>query len=263
MDCFACRSSRAQLCAVCVKQALSDRNARLSKVGEEKARLERAMAHGLAQRQTILRRQDQLRKHAELKASLQAEISSVRKGSDRLARRVNELRHAVRRAQDFQLQHEHELTRLAQKMETSADATGFVKSNEAFDQNGEVGEIEARMSRRMTDARRHLLHQLLQYYNIWSQLSAYDDCMREALAMESNALAEQPAAPKAKDSLSVSLADSVRGLAARAAAAADVMLQMTEEAAHPLSGRAAGASSSPTSATGASAYEQWHAQRQV
>ena len=63
-DCWACRATPARFCSACVNQAISERHAKLSEYAADKAKLEAAMADGLAARDALLR---QRARHAHLR----------------------------------------------------------------------------------------------------------------------------------------------------------------------------------------------------
>ncbi|KAL1523748.1 hypothetical protein AB1Y20_018676 [Prymnesium parvum] len=219
MDCFACRSSRARLCASCVQQAVSEHHASLAAFSSEKARLEAGMAAGIEQRRTLLRRQDTLRAHAELQASLRARISAVRREASRLAEELNALRHTVRREQA-----------------ALHAARGREQAVVAWRAAAEEGEAE--MAGRMTEARRRLVARLLQCHAAWGAALAAPPAA--AAAAEGGAACEAAAAAEGRAG---SWAHSVMDLAARATAAADAILPslMAEEAAGWSGGGAAAA----------------------
>lgn len=253
MDCLACRSSRARVCAACVAHAWSERRARLLELAHEKARLEAAMRHGLDARRKRLSRRDALRKHAEWKAAREAEIAAVRKESDHLARRVNELRHALRRAREIQQQYENDQDEQAQmegRERANAPVSGFeVGGSKACD-------AEASVSRRITEARRKLLQQLSQFHDTWEAILLPCPEVVPEVAVVEAALPDPLAAFRLKDSLSASLADGMRGLAARAAAAADAVLLPSADSPRQLTAWSMSSSTPSTSTSSESSYAQ-------
>jgi hypothetical protein len=175
-DCYGCRAAQARFCCACVQQAVTERHALERAAHAEKAKLEHAMADGIAARTRLLSQREARRAHLQLMADLKGELSKIRRESSRLADDVNGLRHAVCRSR----------TRLSEQPQAPPRAPTPAAT----------AETTAAAAKGLTSARAALIHELLTLQDdVWCDVSVDEQLDEQLLRLKPPTT--QPKASKA------------------------------------------------------------------
>ena len=148
MDCWGCRTSRARFCAACVNQAILERHTRLHEFSNDKAAAAASMSEALDARERILLKQDSRRSHQVRIEQMRAELATTQHDADLLRDRV----YALRQQQE-------------QRKAPLQPGAGAGEPAHLERPAPAVASIDARL----TEARRELLHRLLEFQRqLWA-----------------------------------------------------------------------------------------------
>ena len=175
-DCYGCRAAQARFCCACVQQAVTERHALERAAHAEKAKLEHAMADGIAARTRLLSQREARRAHKQLMDDLNGELYKIRRELSRLAIDVNGLHHAVSDSR----------VRLSEQPQAPPRAPTPAAT----------AETTAAAAKGLTSARAALIHELLALQDdVWCDVSVDEQLDEQLLRLKPPTT--QPKASKA------------------------------------------------------------------
>ncbi|KOO53788.1 hypothetical protein Ctob_010897 [Chrysochromulina tobinii] len=181
-DCYGCRAAQARFCCACVQQAVTERHALERAAHAEKAKLEHAMADGIAARTRLLSQREARRAHRQLMADLSGELFRIHRESSRLADDVNGLLHAVQSSR----------TRLSEQPQAPPRAPTPAAT----------AETTAAAAKGLTSARAALIHELLTLQDdVWCDVSVDEQLDEQLLRLKATAIPASSARSTAEELL--------------------------------------------------------------